>query len=166
VPAQPLQVTIGSVRCPGRTVQVTVRNIGPRTEDFAIERNDGTAAEPGRIAARQTRSTTVTLREDRRTTIEVTLRNEQVRSRSVTANCRTASPTPDDSDEASPTASPDDQLPRTGPDDAMLWARAATGGAAMVTGAIIFWYGGIWPRRREHIFGGGGSGGAGKAGDN
>jgi hypothetical protein len=149
-PAQPLQVTIGSIRCPARTVQVTIRNTGPRAEDFAIERNDGTAAAPGRIAPGQTRTLTVTLREDRTTTLQVTLRNEPVRTRPVTANCSTPTPTPDDTDE---TEEPDDELPRTGPDDTALWARAATGGAAMITGVIIFWYGGIWPRRREHIFG-------------
>ncbi|GLZ04821.1 hypothetical protein Acsp03_22870 [Actinomadura sp. NBRC 104412] len=152
VPVQPLQISIGSVRCPARTIEVTIRNTGPRAEDFAIERNDGTAATPGRIGAGQTRTVSLTLREDRRTTIQITLRNEPIRTRSVTANCRTASPTP--TEEPTPSKSPDDQLPRTGPDDTVLWARAATGGAAMVTGAIIFWYGGIWPRRREHLFGG------------
>ncbi|WP_395108981.1 hypothetical protein [Actinomadura sp. SCN-SB] len=154
VPVQPLQISIGSVRCPARTIEVTIRNTGPRAEDFAIERNDGTAATPGRIGAGQTRTVSLTLREDRRTTIQITLRNEPIRTRSVTANCRTASPTPSETEEPTPSKSPDDQLPRTGPDDTVLWARAATGGAAMVTGAIIFWYGGIWPRRREHLFGG------------
>src|SRR5690606_8981699 len=47
-PAQPLTASIGSqVSCPDRTVRVTVRNTGDRTEDFGIEKDDGTAAIPG-----------------------------------------------------------------------------------------------------------------------
>ena len=139
----PLRVTIGSVRCSDRSVQVTVHNTGPRTEDYAIEKNDNTEARPGRISPGATRTTTVPLREDRRTRVQVTWRNEPVQSRTVTANCRTAKPTPTDSP---------DELPHTGSDSTVLWARAATGGAAMITGIIIFWYGGIWPRRKENIF--------------
>ncbi|GAA2422502.1 hypothetical protein GCM10010191_37860 [Actinomadura vinacea] len=138
-------MTIGSVRCSNRTVEVTVRNTGSRTEDYAIEKNDDTGAVPGRIGPGATRTTSVSLREDRRTRVQVTWRNEPVRSRTLTANCRrAASPAPNDS--------PDDELPRTGSDSTLLWARAATGAGAMITGVIIFWYGGIWPRRREQIF--------------
>ncbi|XVQ12459.1 hypothetical protein ACQP1W_07820 [Spirillospora sp. CA-255316] len=146
-PAQtPLRVTIGSVRCSDRSAEVTVRNTGTRTEDYAIEKNDDTEARPGRIAPGATRTSSIALREDRRTRIQVTWRNEPVESRTLTANCRGATPVPDDS--------PDDELPRTGSDSTVLWARAATGGAAMITGVIIFWYGGIWPRRREQMFAG------------
>src|SRR5690606_6169122 len=53
--AQPLTATIGSrVACPARTVQVTIRNTGSRTEDFGIEKNDDTAAIPGEIPANST----------------------------------------------------------------------------------------------------------------
>ncbi|GAA4100356.1 hypothetical protein [Actinomadura miaoliensis] len=128
--------------CPGRTVDVTVRNTGRGTEDYAIERNDGSAATAGRLGAGASRTTEITLREDRRTRVEVTWRNRPVRERTITANCRRGTPAP----------SPSDELPRTGSDSTVLWARAATGTAAMLTGAIIFWYGGIWPRRREQIF--------------
>jgi hypothetical protein len=164
VPAQPLQVSIGSVSCPARTVQITIRNTGQRAEDYAIERNDGAPSDPGRIPAGQTRTERLRLTEDRRTTIQVTWRNQPMRTRMTTANCSTATPTPDETDEPTeeptdepspePTATPDDELPRTGPEDNLVWARAATGGAAMVTGVIIFWYGGIWPRRRDKVFGG------------
>lgn len=143
-PAQPLRVTIGSVQCPGRTVRVTVHNTGSATEDYAIEKNDDSGAAPGRIERGATRTSTVTLREDRRTRIQVTWKNVPVRSRTLTADCRKASPAP------APTG--EDQLPRTGSDSTVLWARGATGAAAMVTGVIIFWYGGIWPRRREQVF--------------
>lgn len=139
--AQPLRVSIGSVQCPDGEVEVTIRNTGPQTVDYAIEKNDDTGAVPGRIGAGSTRTTTVDLREDRRTAIEVTYRNRTVETERVTANCRRSQAAP-----------PDDELPRTGADGAVLWARAATGGAVMVTGLIIFWYGGIWPRRREEIF--------------
>nr|BFE33743.1 hypothetical protein GCM10010200_059940 [Actinomadura rugatobispora] len=139
-------MTIGSVRCSDRSAEVTVRNTGTRTEDYAIEKNDNTEARPGRIAPGATRTSSIALREDRRTRVQVTWRNEPVQSRTLTANCRGATPAPNDS--------PDDELPRTGSDSAVLWARAVTGGAAMITGVIIFWYGGIWPRRREHMFAG------------
>ncbi|MEU5877612.1 hypothetical protein [Spirillospora sp. NPDC047279] len=137
-PAQPLTAEIGSVTCPGRTVRVTIRNKGAQTEDYAIERNDGSASAPGTITAGSTKTVSVTLREDRATRIEVTRANDTVLVRTRTANCRTAPPP--------------EALPETGADDTVLWARAVTGGAAMLTGVIIFWYGGIWPRRRENVF--------------
>ncbi|MBA9007667.1 hypothetical protein [Thermomonospora cellulosilytica] len=129
--------------CPGRTVVVTVRNPGGATQDYTVETDDGAAPKGDRIGAGQSRTTRLTLREDRRTRITVTWRNEPVEQVSRTANCRRAAT-------SSPT--PDDELPHTGPGDGVLWARAATGAAAMVTGAIIFWYGGIWPRRRDRVF--------------
>ncbi|MQY06757.1 hypothetical protein [Actinomadura macrotermitis] len=146
-PVQPLTITIGQVRCPARKVDVTVRNSGSRSENYAIERDDDSAATPGTIAAGASRTTTLTLREDRRTRLQVTWKNEPVMAKTLTANCKhrsTAAP--------APTRKPT-KLPHTGPDNALLWARAATGGAAMITGLIIIWYGGIWPRRREQVFG-------------
>ncbi|MFC9969801.1 hypothetical protein ACFVH6_02735 [Spirillospora sp. NPDC127200] len=140
-PVQPLSVTVGNVRCPGRTVEVTVRNAGSQAEDFAIVRDDGSASVPSRVAAGASRSTTVTLREDRRTQIQVTWKNEPLRTQYRTANCKKAAP--------GPSRTPREELPHTGADDGVLWARTATGAAAMVTGLIIFWYGGIWPRRRD-----------------
>jgi hypothetical protein len=134
-PAQPLTVTIGAVRCPGRSVSVTVANVGAQTEDFAIEQ-DGSATVADRIGPKTTRTTKITLKEDRATTVAVTWRNEPVKSAERKANCVKKSPRPE-------------TLPHTGPDDATLYARIATGVAAMITGVIIFWYGGIWPRRRD-----------------
>ncbi|WP_157431641.1 hypothetical protein [Actinomadura hibisca] len=128
--------------CPARTVEITVRNSGSQAEDFAIVRDDGSASVPSRVAAGATRSTTVTLREDRRTQIQVTWKNEPLRTQYRTANCKKKA-TP------APSRTPRDELPHTGADDTVLWARTATGAAAMVTGLIIFWYGGIWPRRRD-----------------
>lgn len=141
-PAQPLQVTIGRVDCPDRTVEVTVRNTGTATQDYTVETNDGTAPKGDRITAGQTRTMQLTLREDRRTKVTVTWRNEPVEQATRTADCRRD---PVDSP-------PDDELPHTGPESGVLWARAITGVAALITGVIVFWYGGIWPRRREQVF--------------
>ncbi|WP_157610288.1 hypothetical protein [Spirillospora albida] len=144
-PAQPVTATIGKPICPGRTVNVVIRNTGAQEEDFGIEKNDGTAAVPGTIGAGRERTIAVKLREDRRTRIEVNWANKLIKSATVRANCTRAEPDP------GPSETPGD-LPHTGPDGSVMWARAATGAAAMVTGVIIFWYGGIWPRRREKIF--------------
>ncbi|GAA0579399.1 hypothetical protein [Actinomadura livida] len=145
-PAAPVTASIGSqVSCPARTVQVTVRNTGKRTEDFGIEKNDDTAAIPGEIPANSTRTVAVKLREDRTTRVTVNWANKRIGSATVKANCEKAGAAP------APTKTPPEELPNTGP-DTVLWARGATGAAIILTGAIIFWYGGIWPRRREQVF--------------
>ena len=143
-PAQPVTAVIGSrVACPARTVQVMIRNTGSRTEDFGIEKNDDTAAIPGEIPANSTRTVTVRLREDRATRITVNWANKRVGSATVRANCEKAG--------AAPTTKPPEQLPHTGPND-VLWARGATAVAVLIMGGIFFWYGGIWPRRKEKVF--------------
>jgi hypothetical protein len=118
-------------------VTVTVTGTSTRTEDYAVEL-DGSAVVVGRIAPGATRTASVTLREDRQATVAVTWRNEPVRSAERTADCRRHSPSPK-------------SLPHTGADDSILNARIITGLAAMITGAIVFWYGGIWPRRRDRM---------------
>ncbi|SNS93776.1 hypothetical protein SAMN05443665_1012163 [Actinomadura meyerae] len=142
-PARPVTADIGAVSCPERTVHVKVRNTGTRTEDFSVERDDGGAAVPGQIQPGGTRTISVKLREDRRTDLTVTWANKRIETKAVRANCKKAG--------AAPTETPPSNLPHTGP-DTVLWARAATGVGVMLTGVIIFWYGGIWPRRRERIF--------------
>ncbi|WP_433474105.1 hypothetical protein ACQPZP_35830 [Spirillospora sp. CA-142024] len=143
--ARPVTATIGSVSCPARTVNVRVRNTGTRSEDFSIEKNDDTAAIPGKIGPGTTRTVAVELREDRSTRVTVNWANKRIQSDTVKANCKKAG------GGAAPSETPPGKLPHTGP-DAVLWARAATGGAVILTGVIIFWYGGIWPRRRERMF--------------
>ncbi|MFC6886570.1 MULTISPECIES: hypothetical protein [Actinomadura] len=145
-PVKPLTATVGAVRCPGRTIEVTVHNRGPRTEDYGIERDDDAPSVPGRITAGATRTTTLKLREDRGTRLQVTWKNEPLKTRTVKANCKKAGGGP------APSKTPPSRLPHTGADDGVIWARTATGGAAMITGLIIFWYGGIWPRRRDQVF--------------
>jgi hypothetical protein len=132
-----LTARIGAVHCPARTVTVTVTSTSIQTEDYAVE-VDGAAVVAGRIPPRESRTASVTLREDDRTTVAATWRNEPVRSAVRTADCRHHT-------------SPPKSLPHTGADDGILTARIATGIAAMITGAIIFWYGGIWPRRRDRM---------------
>ncbi|REE98626.1 hypothetical protein [Thermomonospora umbrina] len=145
LPALPLTVSIGRVSCPDRTIRVTIRNRTRIVHDFTLETDGSTAPKGDRIAAGQSRTVELTLREDRRTRVTVTWRNEPVVTVTRTANCRSRSPVAGD-------PSPDDRLPHTGADSDVLWARAATGLAAMVTGVIIVWYGGVWPRRREQVF--------------
>ncbi|MFI0479309.1 hypothetical protein [Actinomadura sp. 9N215] len=143
--AQAVTATIGSVSCPASTVNVTVRNTGTKTEDFGIEKNDDTAAIPGQIRPDSTRTVAVRLREDRRTLITVNWANKRLETKTVRANCEKAGAAP------APTKKPPEKLPHTGPDD-LVWARAATGVGIILTGAIIFWYGGVWPRRRDQVF--------------
>ncbi|NDU71175.1 hypothetical protein GWI34_00845 [Actinomadura sp. DSM 109109] len=145
-PARPVTATIGSVSCPDRTVNVKVSNTGTRTEDFSVEKNDDTAAVPGKIGPGTTRTVAVKLREDRSTRVTVRWANRQIESAPLKANCRKAAG-------AAPSETPPGKLPHTGP-DTVLWARAVTGVAVILTGAIIFWWGGTWPRRRDQMFAG------------
>lgn len=145
-PARPVTASVGTVSCPARTVNVTVRNTGAQSEDFGIEKNDDTAAIPGEIRPKATRTVAVKLREDRATRVTVNWANKRIETRTVKANCKKAGAEPAPSKTPPPTS-----LPHTGP-DTMLWARAATGVGVILTGAIIFWYGGIWPRRRDQVF--------------
>lgn len=135
--SSPLKVEIGKVRCPGRTVQVSVVNGSAQAEDYAIL-TDGSISVADRIPAGATRRSTVNVREDRTTTVAVTWRNLPVQSVDRHANCarRTS----------------DRTLPHTGPDSGMIVARVATGVAVMLTGVIIFWYGRQWPRRNGKMF--------------
>jgi hypothetical protein len=136
-PNSPLKVTIGAVRCPGRSVLVSVANSGRSTEDYAIT-TDGSISVADRIPAGATRKSTLTIKEDHATTIAVTWHNLPVKSLDRTAHCvRNA---------------PRHALPHTGPDSGMIVARIATGVACLLTGLIIFWYGRLWPGRRDKMF--------------
>ena len=137
-PLQPLRVSIGTVRCPGRSVLVTVTNRGKATEDYAIT-TDGSISVADRIPAGAIRRSTLTVKEDHSTTIAVTWHNVPVKTLDRTAHCARTTP--------------GHALPHTGPDTGMIVARIATGVAAMLTGLIIFWYGRLWPGRRDKMFG-------------
>jgi hypothetical protein len=137
--AAPLKVSIGAVRCPGRTVLVSVANTGRQTEDYAIT-TDGSISVADRIPAGTTRRSTLNVKEDHTTTISVTLHNVPVQTLDRHANCVRTSP------------GPARTLPHTGPDSGLIFARVATGLAALLTGIVIFWYGRQWPRRRDKMF--------------
>ncbi|WUI01026.1 hypothetical protein OHR68_04170 [Spirillospora sp. NBC_00431] len=153
---RPVTANIGTVSCPAGTVNVTVRNTGTKTEDFKIQKNDGTTVTPGQIRPDSTRTVALRLREDRSTRITVSWTDKRIGAKTVKANCEKAgaAPAPTKEPTNEPTPSPTkkpEKLPHTGPDD-LVWARAATGVGIILTGAIIFWYGGIWPRRRDQVF--------------
>lgn len=141
--AQPLVVTFGSVACPGRTVDVTVRNESSQEQSYSIERDDNSTPVTAKVAAGATRSSALRMRQGRRTLVVVNdSAHRLVKEKSIKADCAGATPS------HQPT-----KLPHTGADSSMIWARVATGTGALVTGAIILWYGGIWPRRRDPMFG-------------
>lgn len=126
--------------CPGRSVQVGVTNHAGQAENYAIL-TDGSIAVADRIPAGATRRSTVNVKEDHTTTIAVTWNNVPVKSLDRHANCvgahhRTSAGT----------------LPHTGPDRGTIIARVATGLAVIVTGFVVFWYGRLWPRRRDDMF--------------
>ncbi|GAA4508773.1 hypothetical protein GCM10023191_068940 [Actinoallomurus oryzae] len=137
-PNAPLKVAIGTVRCPGRSVLVSVTNRGRSTEDYTIT-TDGSISVADRIPAGATRKSTLTIKEDHATTIAVTWHNVPVKSLDRTAHCARKAP--------------GHTLPHTGPNSGMIVARVATGIAAMLTGLIVFWYGRQWPGRKEKMFG-------------
>jgi hypothetical protein len=141
----PLKATVSAVRCPGPEITVKVTNSGSGTEDYTIEQ-DGQVALADRVGPLGTRSNPLTLKEGQVTKIAVTYRNKPIRSVTRTADCTAKTPA---------RKTPATKLPHTGPESAQLYARIATGVAAMITGVIIFWWGGIWPRRRDNMFAGG-----------
>ncbi|MEV4256888.1 hypothetical protein AB0J52_27310 [Spirillospora sp. NPDC049652] len=140
--AEPLVVTFGAVDCPGRTVDVTVRNESSQEQGYSVERDDNSTPVTAKVGPGATRTSTLRLREDRRTLVVVNdSAHRLVKQKAVRANCAAATPS------HKPT-----RLPHTGADSAMIWARVATGAGALVAGVIILWYGGIWPRRRDPMF--------------
>lgn len=138
-----LAVTVSPVGCPSREVRVTVANSGTAAADFTIEQN-GSVVLADRVGAKGSRTNPITLTEGQASKITVLSGTQTVRSVSRTAHCTTTG--------AAPTVRAT-QLPHTGPDSAAMYAKIATGVAAMITGVIVFWWGGIWPRRRESMYG-------------
>jgi hypothetical protein len=140
-PAIPISVRTGKVHCPSSKIQVTVTNKGQRTEDYAILVDDATVL-ADRVGPGGVRETSVPLEENRTSTLEVVWGGRAALAVKRKADCVDKKPEkPEKTDGAK-------ALPHTGPDDGDLYAKIATGVAAMITGIIIFWYGSIWPRRR------------------
>jgi hypothetical protein len=114
--------------------------VSNQAQDYTIEQ-DGTPTVADRLGAGASRTSRLTLRENERVTVAVVWNDRTLRTATRRADCTTP--------EAPPP--PQENLPRTGPEDAATFAKVATGVAAMVTGVIVFWYGGIWPRRRDQL---------------
>jgi hypothetical protein len=145
--AKPLEVVFGKVACPSRRVTVKVSNDGETTQGYSINR-DGSDVITDQLGPHTSRTSELTLKEDKRTSIKVTQGGKAQATRTITANCK-AAPV----DQTSPSHRPTNQLPKTGADGAVLLARIATAGASLLTGVIILWWGGLWPKRREAMFG-------------
>jgi hypothetical protein len=148
--AKPLAVVFGKVACPSRRVTVKVSNDGETTQGYSINR-DGSDVITDQLGPHTSRTSELTLKEDKRTTIKVTQDRKAKATRVITANCTKNKATTAPTNDANPSERP--QLPKTGSDGAVLLARIATAGASLLTGVIILWWGGLWPRRKEAMFG-------------
>lgn len=146
-PARSLTVAFGRVDCPAKKISVQVTNDTGTGQGYAITR-DGSLVLADQLGPNASRTSWVTLTEDERVVVRVTRDGEPVKSRAYRLNCRKAAA---GDGPAGPDAA--ERLPHTGADDTVMVARIATGVAAMITGAIILWWGGLWPRRRENVFG-------------
>lgn len=144
--AVPLTITFGKVVCPGRKVSVKVVNDGPTTQGYSITRN-GSNVLADQLGPNASRTSSVTVPEDRTSVVRVAQDGRSKASRSYKANCARSTAKP------SPTADPTRRtLPRTGSDENVAFAQIATGVGSLITGAIILWWGGLWPSRRDGMF--------------
>jgi hypothetical protein len=144
--AKPLVVVFGKVACPSRRVTVKVSNDGETIQGYSIN-SAGSDVITDQLGPHTSRTSELTLKEDKRTTIKVTQDRKAVATRTITANCTKPSSV------ATPKPTSRNQLPKTGADGAVLTARIATAGASLLTGVIILWWGGLWPKRKEAMFG-------------
>jgi len=128
-------------------VTVKVTNDTDTAQGYAITRN-GSIVLADRLGPNASRTSTVTLAEDERVVVRVTRDGKAQATRAYRLNCLKAGAAEDRDDTGAA-----ERLPHTGADDTVLVARIATGVASMITGAIVLWWGGLWPRRRENVFG-------------
>jgi hypothetical protein len=140
----PLTASFSSVGCPSREVRVTVKNTGAQPEDYVVVQ-DGSVVLANRITAEATQTNSITLEQGVTSHLSVVWNTHTVRTVARTADCSSTGP--------SPAPSSRGKLPFTGTNAASLTAKIATGVAAMITGVIIFWWGGMWPRRKESMYG-------------
>ncbi|HEY7484308.1 MAG TPA: hypothetical protein VH912_07565 [Streptosporangiaceae bacterium] len=136
-PAVPLTASIGGVQCPARSVTVKVNNVSNTKQNYTIEQ-DGSPVVSDQLGSGSSRTSKLSLKEDDSTKVAVVWNDRTLKSTTRTANCTHAAPPPEN-------------LPHTGPSTAVTFARVATAVGALITGAIILWYGGLWPRRREQV---------------
>ncbi|GAA3232852.1 LPXTG cell wall anchor domain-containing protein [Actinocorallia longicatena] len=133
-----LDAGVGAVRCPSRTVVVTVTNAGDSDESYSLIVG-GRTVRTEVIIGDSTLRSTVELAEDRRTRIRVRALGTDVTSTVRTANCRRAHGQGHGKTRT---------LPKTGTGTSL----AVTSGATILTGALLSWYGLLWPRRRPTLF--------------
>jgi hypothetical protein len=144
----PLKVTYSKVDCPKRLVTVkVVNNDLVTTQGYSIVR-DGSIFLADQLGPKASRTSEMTLKEDKSTTVRVTQDGTAKATHVYKANCAAAAP--------GRSASPSQRtrtLPYTGNDRSVMVARLATGGAALLTGGIILWWGGLWPSRKDKMLG-------------
>lgn len=143
-PSVPIVAEASKVACPWSNVTITVTSKSDKTEDYTVT-IDGATVVADRIQPGGTRTARLTVAEDKSSRLEVIWGGRTVLSVRRKADCvRDETEAPEDDDGK---GAPGGKLPHTGPDDD-LFAKVATGIAAMITGLVIFWYGSLWPRRR------------------
>ncbi|WP_283137301.1 hypothetical protein [Rhizohabitans arisaemae] len=128
-----METTVGVVQCPRRIAPVTVRNAGTTRTAYTIHR-DGRTVGAGSLAPGQRTTTRVPVPGK---SADISVRAGDYRAGAqVRADCASRKQA------GNP---PVDRLPRTGPPTDLL-ARLATGVALLMTGALLWWYGSVWPR--------------------
>ncbi|WP_460366390.1 hypothetical protein [Actinocorallia lasiicapitis] len=149
-----MKVTFGKVDCPKRLVTIKVVNDDPATtQGYSIVRG-GSIFLADQLGPKASRSSALTLTEDKATVVKVTQDGKARASHSYKANCAKAAPSKTTkSPSRTAPAHPPRTLPKTGNDDSIMIARLATGGASLITGAIVLWWGGLWPRRKDRMLG-------------
>ncbi|GAA3232858.1 hypothetical protein [Actinocorallia longicatena] len=147
----PLKVAFGKVDCPARLVTIKVVNEDPATtQGYSIVR-DGSIVLADQLGPKASRSSELTLKEDKATSIRITQDGKAKATHTYKANCK-AAPSKSAAEEE-PARKRPTTLPKTGNDDTVMFARIATGAASMLTGAIVLWWGGLWPRRKDKMLG-------------
>jgi hypothetical protein len=146
----PLTATVSAVQCPGRTVVIRVIDHGFQTYDYAVLVN-GTISIADRIGPGATRTDSIVVSQGRTTKIVVVSNAVTLQTVTRHAECVLAAPTPPRPRRSH--ARQPGTLPFTGTNGAQLFAKIATGLAALLTGAIIFWYSRLWPGRKDRMLG-------------
>jgi acetyl/propionyl-CoA carboxylase alpha subunit len=139
-----LDVSVGGVSCPSRTVVASIANTGADDESYEllvagkVQRREVVLSDSSVTSA-------VPLKEDRRTTITIRSGKTVLASVTRTANCAKSRKHPAGHGHA---RSGGKTLPMTGTGTSL----AVTSGATILTGALLTWYGLLWPGRRQRLF--------------
>jgi len=131
-------------------VTVKVTNDTGTGQGYAITRN-GSIVLADRLGPNASRSSSVKLTEDEKVVVRITRDGEPQATRTYRLNCVKSGAGASEKPSRRPDAA--ERLPDTGSDETVMVARIATGVGSMITGVIVLWWGGLWPRRRENVFG-------------